>query len=221
GAGRSPGPDPFPRRCRTGRRLPAGLRSDAGGSAPGLRARGFPAPGGERRAVGPARRFPGRQPAEVAGLRRASRDVLILSAGFRGGYTPMKVSSCTAAPRRAGRGVGRGSGVVDLATASKLRSAAVTEGHRRAPHRAMFRATGLDDEDLARPLIGIANTWTEAQPCNFHLRDLAEHVKRGVRDAGGTPLEFNSVAVNDAIGMGHEGMKASLVSRELIADSIE
>jgi len=110
---------------------------------------------------------------------------------------------------------------VDLATASKLRSAAVTEGHRRAPHRAMFRATGLDDEDLARPLIGIANTWTEAQPCNFHLRDLAEHVKRGVRDAGGTPLEFNSVAVNDAIGMGHEGMKASLVSRELIADSIE
>ncbi|HEX6988964.1 MAG TPA: dihydroxy-acid dehydratase [Bacillota bacterium] len=85
----------------------------------------------------------------------------------------------------------------------------------------MFRATGLGDEDLARPLVGIANTWTEAQPCNYHLRELAEHVKRGVRDAGGTPLEFNSVAVNDAIGMGHEGMKASLVSRELIADSIE
>jgi len=107
------------------------------------------------------------------------------------------------------------------ATSSKLRSSVITEGTHRAPHRAMLRATGLDDEDLQRPLIGIANTWTEAQPCNYHLRELAEYVKQGVRDAGGTPLEFNAVAVNDAIGMGHEGMKASLVSRELIADSIE
>jgi dihydroxy-acid dehydratase len=85
----------------------------------------------------------------------------------------------------------------------------------------MLRATGLSDEDLERPIIGIANTWTEAQPCNFHLRDLAQIVKEGVREAGGTPLEFNTVAVNDAIGMGHEGMKASLISREVIADSIE
>lgn len=85
----------------------------------------------------------------------------------------------------------------------------------------MLRAIGLSDDDLERPIIGIANTWTEAQPCNFHLRELAGTVKRGVRDAGGTPLEFNAVAANDAIGMGHEGMKASLISRELIADSIE
>lgn len=101
------------------------------------------------------------------------------------------------------------------------RSAAVTAGPERAPHRAMLRAAGLTDEDLGRPLIGVANTWTEAQPCNAHLRRLAEEVKRGVRDAGGTPLEFGVVAVNDAIAMGHEGMRASLVSREVIADSIE
>ncbi|MEX2356235.1 MAG: dihydroxy-acid dehydratase [Thermaerobacterales bacterium] len=100
-------------------------------------------------------------------------------------------------------------------------SSAITVGPSRAPQRAMLRAVGLGDEELQRPIIGIANTWTEAQPCNFHLRDLAEHVKRGVRDAGGTPLEFNSVVINDAIGMGHEGMKASLISREVIADSIE
>lgn len=105
--------------------------------------------------------------------------------------------------------------------AGRRRSAAVTAGPERAPHRAMLRAAGLTDEDLRRPLIGIANTWTEAQPCNVHLRALAEEVKRGVRDAGGTPLEFGVVAVNDAIGMGHEGMRASLVSREVIADSIE
>ena len=97
----------------------------------------------------------------------------------------------------------------------------VTGGVERAPHRAMLRAAGLGEEELRRPLIGIANTWTEAQPCNVALRALAEHVKAGVREAGGTPLEFNAVAVNDAIGMGHAGMRAPLVSRELIADSIE
>jgi dihydroxy-acid dehydratase len=85
----------------------------------------------------------------------------------------------------------------------------------------MLRAIGLTDEDLERPIIGIANTWVEAQPCNFNLREVAQKVKEGVRDAGGTPLEFNTIAVNDAIGMGHEGMKASLISREVIADSIE
>jgi dihydroxy-acid dehydratase len=85
----------------------------------------------------------------------------------------------------------------------------------------MLRAIGLTDEDLERPIIGIANTWVEAQPCNYHLREVAQKVKQGVRDAGGTPLEFNTIAVNDAIGMGHEGMKASLISREVIADSME
>jgi dihydroxy-acid dehydratase len=85
----------------------------------------------------------------------------------------------------------------------------------------MLRAIGLTDEDLERPIIGIANTWVEAQPCNYHLREVAAKVKQGVRDAGGTPLEFNTVAVNDAMAMGHEGMKASLISREVIADSME
>ena len=97
----------------------------------------------------------------------------------------------------------------------------LTRGVERAPQRAMLRAIGLTDEDLERPIIGIANTWVEAQPCNYHLREVAQKVKEGVRAAGGTPLEFNTIAVNDAIGMGHEGMKASLVSREVIADSME
>ncbi|MBI3885061.1 MAG: dihydroxy-acid dehydratase [Opitutae bacterium] len=97
----------------------------------------------------------------------------------------------------------------------------VTEGPSRAPARAMLKAVGFTDADLQRPLIGVANTWTEIGPCNFHLRALAEHVKAGVRAAGGTPLEFNTVSISDGITMGTEGMKTSLVSRELIADSIE
>ena len=101
------------------------------------------------------------------------------------------------------------------------KGARLTSGVGRAPQRAMLHAIGLTDDDFAKPIVGIANTWVEAQPCNFNLRELAEHVKRGVRDAGGTPLEFNTIAINDAMAMGHEGMKASLVSREVIADSIE
>jgi dihydroxy-acid dehydratase len=100
-------------------------------------------------------------------------------------------------------------------------SDAIKKGPNRAPARAMFKATGLTDEDLERPLVAIANTWTEVGPCNFHLRELAEKVKEGVRSAGGTPLEFNTIVVSDGISMGTEAMKASLVSREVIADSIE
>src|SRR5689334_5657161 len=85
----------------------------------------------------------------------------------------------------------------------------------------MLRACGLKDEDFQRPLIGVANTWIEIGPCNYHLRELAEHVKAGIRAAGGTPLEFNTVSISDGITMGTEGMRASLVSREVIADSIE
>jgi len=85
----------------------------------------------------------------------------------------------------------------------------------------MFRASGLKDEDFAKPLIGVANTWIEIGPCNYHLRELAEHVKAGIRKAGGTPLEFNTVSISDGITMGTEGMRASLISREVIADSIE
>jgi dihydroxy-acid dehydratase len=101
------------------------------------------------------------------------------------------------------------------------RSAAVFDGPDRAAARAYMKGIGFGDEALRRPTVGIANTWIEAMPCNFHLRDLAEAVKEGVREAGGTPYEFNSIAISDGITMGTEGMKTSLVSREVIADSIE
>jgi dihydroxy-acid dehydratase len=101
------------------------------------------------------------------------------------------------------------------------RSSVVFDGPDRAHARAYMKGIGFDDDALSRPTIGIANTWTEAMPCNFHLRGLAEHIKRGVRAAGGTPLEFNTIAISDGITMGTQGMKTSLVSREVIADSIE
>ena len=85
----------------------------------------------------------------------------------------------------------------------------------------MLKAVGFTDADSKKPLIGVANTWIEIGPCNYHLRDLAEHVKAGIRAAGGTPMEFNTVSISDGITMGTEGMRASLVSREVIADSIE
>jgi dihydroxy-acid dehydratase len=103
----------------------------------------------------------------------------------------------------------------------KANSATITQGRDRAGARAMFKAVGFTDDDLRKPIVGIANTWIETMPCNLNLRGLAEHVKRGVRDAGGTPMEFNTIAISDGITMGTEGMKASLVSREVIADSIE
>jgi dihydroxy-acid dehydratase len=103
----------------------------------------------------------------------------------------------------------------------KSHSRAITDGPNRAGARSMFKAIGFTDEDLSKPIIGIANTWTEVGPCNYHLRDLAAAVKEGVRAAGGTPMEFNTIAVSDGITMGTDGMRASLVSREVIADSIE
>ncbi|GAB4365059.1 MAG: dihydroxy-acid dehydratase [Bryobacter sp.] len=102
-----------------------------------------------------------------------------------------------------------------------LRSYTLTQGPNRAPARAMLKAIGFTDEDLRKPIIGIANTWIETMPCNYNLRDLAVKVKEGIRAAGGTPMEFNTVAISDGTTMGTEGMKASLVSRDLIADSIE
>jgi dihydroxy-acid dehydratase len=102
-----------------------------------------------------------------------------------------------------------------------MHSDEIKKGISRAPARAMFKATGLTDSDLARPLVAVANTWTEVTPCNFHLRALAERVKEGIRAAGGTPIEFDTIAISDGITMGTEGMKASLVSREIVADSIE
>jgi len=104
---------------------------------------------------------------------------------------------------------------------AKRRSVPLTEGPNRAGARAMLRSIGFTKEDLHKPIIGIANTWTEIGPCNFHLRQIAEAVKQGIREAGGTPMEFNTITISDGITMGTEGMKASLVSREVIADSIE
>ena len=103
----------------------------------------------------------------------------------------------------------------------KHRSRVVVGGVERAPNRTYFRATGLSSEDLEKPLIAIANTWTDVSPCQLNLRELAEYVKQGIRAAGGTPIEFGAISITDGIAMGHEGMKASLVSREVIADSIE
>ena len=102
-----------------------------------------------------------------------------------------------------------------------MRSDIIKTGYDRAPARAMLKAVGFTDEDLQKPIIGVANTWIEVGPCNFHLRRLAARVKEGIRAAGGTPMEFNTVSISDGITMGTEGMKASLISREVIADSIE
>jgi dihydroxy-acid dehydratase len=103
----------------------------------------------------------------------------------------------------------------------KHRSRNITNGRERAPSRAMFKSIGFTDDDLAKPLIAVANTWIETMPCNFHLRRLSAKVKEGIRAAGGTPMEFNTIAISDGETMGTEGMRASLVSREVIADSIE
>jgi dihydroxy-acid dehydratase len=105
--------------------------------------------------------------------------------------------------------------------AAKRHSASLTDGPDRAGARAMLKAVGFTDEDLAKPIIGVATTWIETMPCNLNQRRLAEYVKEGVRAAGGTPMEFNTIAVSDGVAMGTEGMKASLVSREVVADSIE
>src|SRR5215475_3980220 len=98
----------------------------------------------------------------------------------------------------------------------KLQSHTITQGRDRAPARAMLKAIGLTDEDLAKPIIGVANTWIETMPCNYNLRELAVKVKEGIRAAGGTPMEFNTIAISDGVTMGTEGMKTSLISRELL-----
>ena len=102
-----------------------------------------------------------------------------------------------------------------------MQSDKIKKGQHRAPARAMLKATGLSDDDIARPLVAVVNTWSEVTPCNLHLRELAEPLKAGIRAAGGTPIEFNTILVTDGIAMGSEGMQASLMSRETIADSIE
>src|SRR5213594_574466 len=128
-------------------------------------------------------------------------------------------------PDKHASGPSRGGGTALPCAAMSLdprhKSRTLLDGRDRAPARSYLKAIGFSDADLTRPIVGIANTWTETMPCNFNLRRLAEHVKRGVREAGGTPMEFNTIAISDGVTMGTEGMKASLVSREVIADSIE
>src|SRR5437870_9632530 len=103
----------------------------------------------------------------------------------------------------------------------KPRSGVIPDEPDRAPTRAMLKAAGFTDEDLRRPIVGVANTWIEIGPCNYHLRRLAAKVKEGIRAAGGTPMAVNTVSISDGISMGAEGTKCSLVSREVIADSVE
>ena len=104
---------------------------------------------------------------------------------------------------------------------TKLNSWEVTDGYERAPARAMLRAIGMTDDDWDKPQVGVASSWNEVTPCNMPLDRLAQRAKEGVRSAGGFPIEFITIAVTDGISMGHEGMRASLVSREVIADSVE
>src|ERR1700680_3825516 len=108
-----------------------------------------------------------------------------------------------------------------MANPMKPRSGEVTDGRTRAPARAMLRAVGMTDADWSKPQVGVASSWNEVTPCNMPLDRLAKRAKEGVRAAGGFPLEFMTIAVSDGISMGHKGMRASLVSRELIADSVE
>src|SRR5690554_7138159 len=103
----------------------------------------------------------------------------------------------------------------------RIKSHVISEGENRAPNRAMLRAVGFTDEDFKKPMIGVASTWSEVTPCNMHIDKLAVSAKEGVRKGGGAPLIFNTITVSDGISMGHEGMKYSLPSREVIADSIE
>ncbi len=105
--------------------------------------------------------------------------------------------------------------------AQRLPSRAIFEGPDRAPARAYLKGLGFTGADLEKPIIAVANTWIETMPCNYHLRRLSAKVKEGIRAAGGTPFEFNTIAISDGITMGTEGMKTSLVSREVVADSIE
>src|SRR6266581_8480393 len=103
---------------------------------------------------------------------------------------------------------------------AKRHSAAMTDGPDRAGARSMLKAVGFTDEDLAKPIVGVATTWIETMPCNLNQRRLAGFVKEGIRASGGTPMEFNTISISDGVSMGTEGMKTSLVSREVIADSI-
>src|SRR5207237_7930081 len=148
-----------------------------------------------------------------AATRGGDRRVRGETAGVAPAPRSPRVAAKTEKPRAS-----RGNGAQPDARAQ---SRVMLDGARRAPARAMMRGAGYTNEELARPLVGIAHGWIEIMPCNIHLRELAGLVKEGIREAGGTPVEINTISISDGIAMGTEGMKASLVSREVIADSIE
>src|SRR6185312_7047293 len=185
-------------------------------------------PGPAARAVPREERTAPRESARRPPGRRARRDHLRIRPdrdrlGAGGGGRGLRGGSCPALHRRdcaSLHGLRPGSRT-SMSDPDKRKSAALTDGPERAAARAMLKGIGFTDDDLARPIIGVATTWIETMPCNWNQRELAQHVKRGIRAAGGTPMEFNTVAVSDGVSMGTEGMRASLVSREVIADSIE
>src|ERR687897_1052556 len=186
--------------------------------------RRVPRPHGERGP--PPAAGVGRRPRQVDGphLGRGPRDPAGQHAPDRPPARPRPRAPRLVAPGRVGAPARRqaaGTAEPAVSDALRRRSRVILDGPDRAQARAYLKGVGFDDDALKRPIVGIANTWTETMPCNFHLRRLAEKVKEGVRAAGGTPMEFNTVAISDGITMGTEGMKTSLVSREVIADSIE
>ena len=178
--------------------------------------------GDERRLIAEANmHLPGRQVDPEAG-RAATSGASAVGAGApaprrpRRGHVAAPTRRASPTPLRDGR-----RRCPRTAFDLKHRIRALTEGPERAAARAYLKGIGFDDEALAKPIIGVASTWIETMPCNFHLRALAAKVKEGIRAAGGTPMEFNTIAISDGITMGTAGMKTSLVSREVIADSIE
>src|SRR5207248_6018154 len=186
------------------------------------------------RAVPPRRRAAAEGTARARARRNGRRDALGLRAlgrrlGRSGARRRCGARARSIPPRRhhgapAAGGQGRSPSHMSAYGPShpaKRQSAALTDGVDRAPARAMLKGVGFTDADLARPLIGVATTWIETMPCNLNHRLLARYVKQGIRLAGGTPLEFNTISVSDGVSMGTAGMRASLVSREVIADSIE
>src|SRR3989442_11440584 len=138
-----------------------------------------------------------------------------------GAPRPLATCRVGAGPRRQGLAQAIRGGEPSVSVDTRTRSRAIVEGPDRAPARSYLYSIGLSDEDLRKPIVGVANTWIGTMPCNFHLRRLSAKVMEGIRAAGGTPLEYNTIAISDGITMGTEGMKTSLVSREVIADSIE
>ena len=200
-----------------------GLYEPIHGSAPDIAGKGFANPHRqhpERRLAAAPLAGPGRPKRAPS---KAAVDAVLDDGELTrdlGGAAHTTTSPMTCSPRSAPRRRSRRIAAAEPETIT-MRSDAIKSGPERAPARAMLRATGLQDADIAKPLVAVVHTWSNVSPCNLNLRDLAQAACDGVRAAGGTPIEFNTIAVTDGIAMGTSGMRASLVSREVIADSIE